>query len=274
MSKKTSYQYLFELSKINSRSSFSRQEEPRTPRTDYIVEQLKLLNIEYQEDEFLINENSIEKYINIYVKFPALNPEITESILFVAHHDIANPNSQNCQDNTASVCNLLEFCSLLKGMELNKNIIICFTDGEEPASFNSGAGKIGRMHQEKQAPFENVLYAINLELTGKGKIIWADFDTYIRQFEDSKLIGVLQNKIENVFRVGTPFSDSYTLRHNKIDSVCIGCFTQEDVDFYTDHKYPPTWRLCHTMDDRFDRISEEDMSEFVNKTLINLLDID
>ncbi len=271
MSNKTAYQYLQEFSQIRSRSSFQRESNPKTPRVEYIIEQLKNLEVEFQEDEFLINQNSDSKYINIYVKFQSTNPENKETILFVAHHDIANPNSQNCQDNSASVCNLLELCSILKEKELSKNIVICFTDGEEPASFNSGAGKIGRMHQNKEYPFENVLYAINLELTGAGKRIWADFYTAANQFRDSKLIGVVANKIENVFQVNTPFSDSYTFRHYGIDSVCIGLFNEFDVESYSNRKYPPTWALCHKTDDTIDKISEEDMNYFVNEILLRFI---
>lgn len=269
---KTSYQYLQEFCKIKSRSSFDRKPDPKTPRVDYIIEQLKLLQVNFQEDEFLIYPNQDLKYINVYVKFQATDPLITETVLFVAHHDISNPNSENCQDNSASVCNLLEFCSILKQTELNKNIIICFTDGEEPASFNGGAGRIGKISQEKLTPFENISYAINLELTGNGTIIWMDTNMVLSQYKGtSKLVPILKEKLENTFDVGTPFSDSYTLRYYNIDSVCIGCFTPQDVEDYKSRIYPETWKICHSPLDTIDKISEKDMGLFVNEVLIKLI---
>ncbi len=271
--KKTSYQYLQEFSQIKSRSSFNRESNPKTPRVNYILEQLQALEVEIQEDDFFVYPDALYKYINIYAKFSASNPEITDTILFVAHHDISNPNSENCQDNSASVCNLLELCSILKGKELNKNIIICFTDGEEPASVTiSGAGKIAKMCRDKQAPFENVKYAINLELTGAGRIIWADFFTAKFQFKESKLIGIINDTIENVFPVSTPYSDSYAFRYFGVDSVCIGCFNDIDVAAFSNRNYPPTWALCHKMEDTIDKISEEDMKYFVNEILTKFID--
>ena len=146
---KTSYQYLQEFCKIKSRSSFERQPDPITERVKYLIIQLTLMGVEYTQDIFPFIENYPENYINLYVHFKAKNPEVKETIIFLAHHDIANPFSENCQDNSSSVCNLLEFCSILKDKELEKNIIVCFVDGEEPASFNSGAGRIGKLFKNK-----------------------------------------------------------------------------------------------------------------------------
>ncbi len=272
MSNKTSYQYLSDMSKISSFSSFSKRVEPRTPRTDYIIEQLKLLEVDYQEDEFFPHNDSDYKYINIYVKFQSKNTEEKETILFVSHHDIANPYSQNAQDNTSSVCNLLEFCSILKTKELNKNVIVCFTDGEELANYASGAARIANQSLKKESIFENVLYAINLELTGRGKNIWADFEIAVSQFKNSKLLHIVAKKIPNVLSVGTPYNDSYALRRFGLDSICIGCFTDEDVYSYNNREYPPTWILCHKSEDTFDKIIEDDMIYFVNEVLVKFIE--
>ena len=274
MDRKTSYQYLTEFSKIYSRSSFDRSENPITPRVEYIIEQIKELNIKYEIDIFQIfKEYPNEKYVNIYVKFYSSDVNTKETILFIAHHDIANPNSQNCQDNSASVCNLIELCSILKTKEINKNVIICFTDGEEPASIHSGAGRIGKMHKSKQHPFDNVEFAINLELTGRGKNIWMDASTVIKQYKEPSIcISYLEKKVQNIIEVETPFNDCYSLRHFGLDSICIGCFTEEDIRDYNNRKYPSTWKLCHSIEDTIEKISEEDMSYFVNDILLKLID--
>lgn len=273
MSNKTSYQYLQEFCQIKSRSSFSRQENPITPRVQYLIDELKKLELNYELDEFApFVDNEKEKYVNIYVKFQALDVTTKETILFVAHHDIANPYSQNCQDNSASVCNLLELCSVLKNKEINKNVMICFTDGEEPASIHSGAGRIGRLHQAKQSPFDNVEFAINLELTGRGRKIWMDSHMAIRQYKEPSLcIPYLNEKLTSLMEVGTPFNDCYSLRYFSLDSICIGCFTEEDEREYQNKHYPSTWKLCHSIEDTIDKISEEDMSYFVHEVLTKLI---
>lgn len=224
-------------------------------------------------DEFAPFENfPNEKYVNIYVKFKSIYPDVKETIVFLAHHDIANPNSQNCQDNSASVCNLLEFCSILKNKELSKNIMICFTDGEEPAFLKSGAGRIGRMHQSKQFPFDNVEFAINLELTGRGKIIWMDYLNAIQQYHEPSLcIPYITERIKPEVEVHTPFNDCYSLRYFGLDSICIGCFIENDKIQIENREYPDTWKLCHSPSDTIDKIYEEDMSYFVHEILTKLI---
>lgn len=269
---KTSYQYLQEFCKIKSRSSFDPSENPFTPRADYIINELRNLNLEFKEDEFLLSQGRNFKQINIYVPFKTKKENVTDTILFVAHHDIANPNSENCQDNSASVCNLLELCSLIKDVELEKNVIVCFVDGEEFASATTGgAVQIGKLHQSKTEPFENVQYAINLELTGRGKHLWADNYSNLRSDHKSDLINVIKNEFKDTIEVRTPYSDSVALIKYGIDSVCIGIFNDRDVESYNDRQHPPTWRLCHSYHDSFDKISEEDMNEFVNNILFKLV---
>lgn len=273
MNNKTSYQYLQEFCQIKSRSSFSRQENPITPRVQYLIDELKKLELNYDLDEFAPFENiPNEKYVNIYVKFQASDVKTKETIVFLAHHDIANPYSQNCQDNSASVCNLLELCSVIKNTEINKNVIVCFTDGEEPASIHSGAGRIGRLHQAKQSPFDNVDFAINLELTGRGKIIWMDYLNAIQQYQEPSLcIPYITEKIKPEVEVYTPFNDCYTLRYFGLDSICIGCFVENDKIQIKNREYPDTWKLCHSPSDTIDKISEEDMSYFVHQILTKLI---
>ena len=48
MNNKTSYQYLQEFCQIKSRSSFSRQENPITPRVQYLIDELKKLELNYE----------------------------------------------------------------------------------------------------------------------------------------------------------------------------------------------------------------------------------
>ena len=64
------------------------------------------------------------KYANIEVCIKASDiaknnkSSDNNSIIFIAHHDILNPKSENCNDNSASVCNLLRFIYELQNKQL------------------------------------------------------------------------------------------------------------------------------------------------------------
>jgi len=262
---KTAYQHLEKFCKIKSTSSYHASEIAITPRVTYLIEQLYLMEVNYKIDEFEIpNSTKGEKFVNLYVMFPSKNKD-AKNIIFVAHHDVANPNSENCQDNSASVCNLLELCSTLKDKELQNNIIVCFTDGEEIVNANKcGAGRISRSIREGAKPFQNgVDYNINLELTGLGRNIWADR----LNIEQSNSYDYLISKIDNVKEVRTPASDSVMFRANGFDSICIGCLDDENIK----RDYPKTWMLCHSEQDTIDKISESDMNYFVHEILMKLV---
>lgn len=198
---------------------------------------------------------------NIYVHFKG---KTDSNVVFLAHHDIKNPKSQNCQDNTASVCNLIHFCNLLKSLPiLNKGVIIAFTDEEEKVNFNnSGAARLAECFREGLFGIKNVIHFFNLELTGKGKVLWSDNNN------------IFTNQISNNKVVDTPFNDSTVLRYHDINNTtCIGLFSDEDFLQVYNQGYCDLWQLCHSEEDTFDKIVEEDMTNFVENTLLNLLEL-
>jgi hypothetical protein len=198
---------------------------------------------------------------NIYIHFKG---KTDENIVFLAHHDIKNPKSQNCQDNTASVCNLLHLCNLLKVFSnLEKGVFIVFTDEEEKVDFkNSGAARLAQCYKEELFGFKNIEHFFNLELTGRGKIVWADTqDKYSSKLPHTKL-------------VDTPFNDSTILRYHGIDdTTCIGIFDDADYLEVYNKGTCDLWKLCHTEEDTFDKIVEEDMTSFVEEILFKLLEL-
>ena len=98
------------------------------------------------------------RYVNVEIEIKA-KEETHESIMFIAHHDINNVKSQNCNDNTASVSILLQFANDLQKLELNKNIHIVFTDCEE----FGGRGSSHLANKINGGAFGNILYVVNLE---------------------------------------------------------------------------------------------------------------
>ncbi len=266
---KSSYQYLQEFCKIKSQNFYTKlQDNWNTPRTDYIIQELKNIGVDYETDVFSFQGVSMG---NIYVFFNSKNQDNSETALFLAHHDINNSLSENCQDNSASVCHLLNFCSLLKDLELDKNIIVAFTDGEELVNmFNSGAGVIGKKFKDGIKPFCDITYAINLELTGKGKNIWYEKNRGINFFS-SKIVDIFKEKIPNTLEFYTPYNDSYALRNYGINSLCIGCLDDDNIIQLQQGLYPKTWKLCHSIDDTIEKVSEEDMDYFVSDVLMKLI---
>lgn len=268
--RKTGYDFLNDMVQIKSESSMNITNQPHTARVNYIITELRNMGLEFVEDVFSITKDGSKKRINIYVPFFVQDRKKAQTVTFTAHHDIVNSESQNCQDNTTSVCNLLHFCNLLKGKELTKNIVICFLDGEECGMFGSKrmAQKIKRNH----LPFVKCNANINLELTGVGSHVWADFDNISGyRAEQSTLKQVIEQRVKNVNSTTTPGNDSVMFRTYGIDSFCIGLWNDKDLQDRLNGHCPDTWMLCHRLNDTIDKVSANDMTKFVETTLINLV---
>ena len=122
--------------------------------------------------------------------------------------------------------------------------------------------------KDKTTFFMNVKYAVNLELTAYGDVVWVD--TGNLRGNRSGCANMLINKFPNIERVGTPYSDSFVLRMGGIDSMCIGTFTQEDRDLMRNGRMCPTWALCHREEDRYENANQQNMTDFVNNVLFNI----
>ena len=92
-----------------------------TPRLQFLMKLLDSEGIQYQLDEFGTEEN---KYWNIIMKG-------SSSQMIMAHHDIVNPNSDNANDNSASVINVIAT------KKLKPNVHAVIVDGEEVGGIGS-----------------------------------------------------------------------------------------------------------------------------------------
>lgn len=223
-----------------------------TPRLQFLMKLLDSEGIQYQLDEFGTEEN---KYWNIIMKG-------SSSQMIMAHHDIVNPNSDNANDNSASVINVIAT------KKLKPNVHAVIVDGEEVG----GIGSTRVADQIINGDFGTIDWVLNFELTGRGG----------KYFFIGDYPGPLSDKIKNIFDcpiVRTPFNDSVRLRAKGIDSVVINPLPpllegeKSEVQF-NDGTYLDFSILfnCHSIKDSLDTISTSDMKEFVEEVILKIID--
>jgi hypothetical protein len=267
---KTGHAWLREMIHVRNFSSSLRPHQyPLTNRACFIVSALNQIGVSYSLDIFDERGDELDDYsynrpklVNIIARFDSTSGK--PAVVFCAHHDISNPRSENCQDNSASVCNLLHLAAKLKakGKDLTRPVIIVFTDKEEFGGIGSG-----RMSRRILAgDFGPVDYIINLELTGLGTELWLDtLNSGYKGFENSGLKKRFDEVIgkENYHNVSTPFSDAVIFRANGIDCLCIGILPEEEL--VGEHATKETWWLCHSDEDTIEKTNEKDMCVLVDK---------
>ena len=241
----------------NGSSSALGKIEPITPRVNYIFDTLIDLGLADKLNADIFND-SYDKtetlyYMNIEVKFEA---NTDASVMFIAHHDVNNPHSDNCQDNSASVSNLLSLAQHFRENPPTKTVHIVFTDCEE----FGGDGAKRLSDRINEGAFGTVDYVVNLELTANGSNLWMDAENFEK--ENSELVNIL-NENGEFTSVRTPFNDSVVLRKHEIDSVCIGTLLNKDFEQVLAKGYCETWSLCHKAKDSIDNAVATDMDNFV-----------
>jgi hypothetical protein len=189
---KKGFEFLRELCSFNA--DFNAREprpDPVTNRVQYIMHQLEAFNIPFEQDRFRADgvwnqevRDDQPKYINLYIRIAGLDQ--TKTVIFSSHHDVANKQSENCQDNSASVCNLLDLAIQLHREQPPCNVVISFTDGEEIQGLHRDLAKgvlitpmnggSNRMAMKiKAGDFGNVSFIYHLELTANGTHYWYSY---------------------------------------------------------------------------------------------------
>ena len=113
--------------KARNKGPVSRNGFEKTPRVNFIISLLEENKIPYEVDEFRIERFDCKGF-NIILRG-------TSKRMVIAHHDIVNPNSDNANDNSASVINAI----YLKSISPETNVVI--TEGEEMGFI--GAKRLG-----------------------------------------------------------------------------------------------------------------------------------
>jgi hypothetical protein len=159
-----------------------------------------------------------------------------------AHYDVANAKSENCLDNTASVCHLLALAH-----DPDFHGFLAFCDGEELCSFAlAGSAQLGRSLVVEDAWFWGPSFrpVLCLELTGVGEVIWVD-DPRGHKF------GPAEER-------PCPFNDAHVLRDLGLEAVQVSITPDDQFDL----PVPPNWRYCHSIEDKFSLAVESDMLAF------------
>ncbi|MBU1049410.1 M28 family peptidase [Candidatus Bipolaricaulota bacterium] len=97
--------------------------------------------------------------VNVMVRIPGTNP--TGAVLLMGHHDTV-PETLGANDNTSAVAILLDVArALVTGAPLRNDVILLFTDGEEPAP------RYGSTAFVTEHPWAaDIRFVINLEALG------------------------------------------------------------------------------------------------------------
>lgn len=267
---KKGYEFLRELCSFNADfNAFTSNINPITNRVQYIMNRLEKHNIAYTLDKFQPTkgvpdaEEGKEAFVNVIVEIKGENEEFTT--VFLAHHDVANKQSENCQDNTASVANLLDLAVRMSSKKPANNVVIAFVDAEEIVA-PSICGSQRLAQNILKGKYGNVKYAVNLELTANGKNYWMSYN-----LNENKLAHHIREIHPNTHRVRTPYNDAFVMEREGVQSVCVGSLNDDNLSQVKTRGYCKTWAMCHRFDDKFETEAVEgDMDLFVNwlETLI------
>lgn len=269
------YTKINEFCKIRNKSGDHAQGIEETERFKFLKELCDANGLKYEVDAFenprhkpeevltldnFDNETEYNKYLEYLSKTVTKGKNLyfnlylkgTSNKMFIAHHDIVNPNLDNANDDSASCIN----CLMIKKLHPEVNIVI--TSGEEPPSMGVGSERLAQ--KIKEGYFGNIEWVLNLELTGKGG----------DQFIIGNYKGNLYNKILSTFPqakvINTPFNDSVILREYGIDSVVITTLPLVDGR----HDFELLYN-CHNAKDNLASISTDDMKIFVETIIPKLL---
>lgn len=244
------YQKIYDFCKVRNLGSVYKNGLEPTPRVKWIIGLLKSNNINFILDEFYLSEDN--KCWNIIL--PG-----TSKMAVCAHHDIVNPNSDNANDNSASVINVI------MTHVLNPSITAFIVDGEELG----GIGSKRISEKINSGEYGDIDFILNYELTGKGGT-----NFFIGNYQ-----GKLFEKIIDKFNCpvySTPFNDSVIFRKYGIDSCVINPLpiTNKETSIITESgHYLDVSMLynCHSTNDSVETICTDDMKDFVEKVALEIL---
>jgi hypothetical protein len=244
------YTAIYDFCKVKNTGNVYENGTDFTPRVNFLIGLLRDLNILFEVDSFKINESTVG--FNIVLQG-------TSNKMITAHHDIVNPAIDNANDNSASVINAIAT------KLLHPEIHVVLLDGEEVGGLGSQ-----RLSEEiNTGKFGTIDWILNLELTGRGG----------ETFFIGNYPGKLSDHIRGIFDcpiINTPFNDSVIFRNNGIDSVVINPLPVLESgesrvkwgDQYLD--YDMLYN-CHNEKDTLDTISVDDMKDFVEKVISQII---
>lgn len=244
------YDKIYDFCSVKNRGPYYKNIDGLPPRVAFLIRLLKEQGMPYEVDKFPDPKNSQIPLFNILLRGRGRH-------WFVAHHDIFNPDSDNANDNSCSVINLIAL------KKLQPEVNICLTDAEE----FGGLGAQRLSDRILDGDFE-ADWVLNLELTGIGG----------KNFFIGNYPGRLSTKIIDLFNPPImhklPFNDAVIFRDNGIDTCVINpvpVLTQGTSALQTpagDYLDLRILYRCHQLSDSVNKISTADMQEFVEEVLV------
>lgn len=242
---------IYDFCKSRNLGPIYKNSQEKTPRVKFIIDLLEKNSIEYEVDEF---QTPFGKNLGFNIILRG-----DSNRMVIAHHDIVNPDSDNANDNSASVINAIYLKSICP--EIN----VVLTDGEEYGFL--GAKRLGK--QILEGKFGEVEWVLNLELTGIGGI-----NFFIGDYP-----GKLSDRIKKKFNppsMRTPGNDCLPLLAIGIDTVVINPLPLKDSEkgiLVNENGILDESILyrCHSGEDSLDKISVQDMKIFVEDILISIV---
>lgn len=216
------------------------------PRIVYLRKLLTELGIEHELDSWTRSRMEYGEEITYYIYNIYLMG--SSNCIVMAHHDIVNPDSDNCNDNSASVINAIA------AKILNPSLTVTITDGEEIG----GLGSQRVSEKIKEGYFGEIEFVLNLELSAVGGQSF-----FTEYFPDSPLYQKIQSLFPNTPTVNVPFHDGKIVRKNGIDCVVINPLPFEDGKLKME-----LLNYCHSMRDNISLANYDDMDDFVRNVVI------
>lgn len=217
------------------------------PRIIFLRKLLFDLGLDYEFDHWQLPMRSgeVANLYNFYLRG-------TSNKMVVAHHDIANPRIDNCNDNSASVMNAIA------AKILNPEIHVAITDCEE----FGGRGAQRLSEKINEGYFGELEFVVNLELTAVGGM-----NFFTENFPQSKMYQKIMSLFPNTPTVPVPFHDGMILRRNQIDSLVINPLPLNEQG-QLDMRY---LGYCHTPMDTIGLANYDDMDNFVRNVLTPII---
>jgi len=255
------YKKIYDFCKVKNSGGAHKNGLKYSNRIDWIINLLKSNKIDYEIDEFEIFRFPNNKFYNIILP--------GDSGKFVtAHHDVVNINSDNANDNSASVINAI----MTKILSPETTVILL--DAEEPPMMGVGSQRASEMINVGK--YGKCDWILNFELTGKGG----------ENFFIGNYGNTLNNHIKNLFNcpvVQTPFNDANIFNKNGLISTVINplpilseksSYRDYNDELLTHNGHYLDFSIvynCHSIRDSIDTIDPKDMQDFVEKVVMKIL---
>jgi hypothetical protein len=252
------YEKILDFCKVKNLGGAHKNGLEHSNRIKWIINLLKSNNIYYEIDEWETTRFPNNKFYNIIL--PGNSGKFV-----TAHHDIVNINSDNANDNSASVIN-----AIMTKIHSPETTVILL-DAEEPPMMGVGSQRASEMINSGN--YGKCDWILNFELTGKGGLHFfvGDYDN------------VLNDHIKSLFNcpvVQTPFNDASIFVKNGIVSTVINplpplikksVYSKEVISYDgTPLDFSIVYN-CHSMKDSLDTIDPKDMKDFVEKVVMKIL---